>query len=358
MSLLKNQPDVFTPILIVSRNARAIALVIGASLLCQQSLLAQDTITVSGTSKITEIASTNSLQDRLVALTQLIHYRFRGDESLLEKRRSEVETALSDWNAIDRPSSTDHQQMTAWLEIAIRSSMPGRSGKLPRPPHFSSGLVQHPTAPIVNPTAAPSRRTPRERIEPIPDVEPIPDLVKPTLLKPATPRRSKWSRHPSAAPLKWSDPFSDEPQSSTNPFLQENADRYETRRLTFGDGKGFGNGKGITVDLAELSAEVRGYNAALRSLGQRLSQKREVSTATLTAIAAELEHLETERRFLDLYREGLSEAEQRSLPSSPSAELVYEIVRRKTAKRLHRISPSKNEERRALEGLAARLARL
>ena len=345
---LKTTVIVKNSMLSLFRKVRIVLLAVSLAWLSPQYSCAQ------GTPVESSVAT--SLQDRIVALTQLIHLRFHSDESSLNQHRSEVESVLADWNAIARHSSADQQQMTAWLDVAIRSLMPGRNGRLPRPPYFGGTIVQHPTA-VQHPTTIfeyptieiPATDIPVRRQTQV--IEPMADTVKPHSHPSTSPRRSKWSRHPSAAPLKWSDPFADEPQSNTNPFRQR-SDRYETRRPIFGDSKG------ITVDLAELSAEVRGYNVALRGLSQRLAQKREISTTTLTAIAAELERLETERRFLDLYREGLSKAEQKSLPTSPSAELVYEVVRRKTAVRLSKTPRGQNEERRTLEGLAARLARL
>ncbi len=335
-------------------HRRRVALAICAVVVCVQSALAQSARTDRTT--VASGATSSSMQDRLVALTQLIHFRHRGDKASLQRHRAEVEAVLSMWNAEAQPSPVDQQLMAAWLDQAIRSSMPGRSGRLPPPPRLGTPVVAAPivTAPIVTvePPAAVEENLLDAKLLDTRDVPTAPEQRQPSRVQSSgLPRRSKWSRHPAAAPLRWADPFTEESRSNTHPN-HRGAQRYETRRPTFG------KSQGVAIDLAKLSAEVRGYNAALRSLSQRLARREDVNTRALTKIAAELERLETERRFLDLYREGLSQTEQRSLPASPSAELVYELVRRKTATRLNKTPRSKNEERRALEGLVSRLARL
>ena len=75
----------------------------------------------------------------------------------------------------------------------------------------------------------------------------------------------------------------------------------------------------------------RGYNAALRSLQSAVMRLAESDTAALAAAEEELGQLDERRQFLDLYREGLSPAEQRALPELPSADVVRELVRRKSA---------------------------
>jgi hypothetical protein len=153
------------------------------------------------------------------------------------------------------------------------------------------------------------------------------------------PQRSKWSQHPAAAPLEWRDPFADDPAASPNPL--RSGSRHETRRPEHR------LSRTTKVNLRQLSADIRGYNAALRSLQSAVMQLKETDIAALAAAEEELDRLDERRQFLDLYREGLTTDEERVLPESPSAEVVRELVRRKTETLSDRASSSQRDERRA-----------
>ena len=105
--------------------------------------------------------------------------------------------------------------------------------------------------------------------------------------------------------------------------------------------------RSTTVNLRQLSADIRGYNAALRSLQSAVMQLKESDIAALAAAEEELDRLDERRQFLDLYREGLTSDEESVLPESPSAEVVRELVRRKTETLSDRASSSQRDERRA-----------
>lgn len=153
------------------------------------------------------------------------------------------------------------------------------------------------------------------------------------------PQRSKWSQHPAAAPLEWRDPFADDPAASPNPL--RSGSRHETRRPEYR------LSRTTKVNLRQLSADIRGYNTALRSLQSAVMQLKDTDVAALAAAEEELDRLDERRQFLDLYREGLTSDEERVLPESPSAEVVRELVRRKTETLSDRASSSQRDERRA-----------
>jgi hypothetical protein len=155
----------------------------------------------------------------------------------------------------------------------------------------------------------------------------------------AAPQRSKWSQHPAAAPLEWRDPFADDPAASPNPL--RSGSRHETHRPEYR------LSRTTKVNLRQLSADIRGYNTALRSLQSAVMQLKETDIAALAAAEEELDRLDERRQFLDLYREGLTTDEERVLPESPSAEVVRELVRRKTETLSDRASSSQRDERRA-----------
>ena len=165
---------------------------------------------------------------------------------------------------------------------------------------------------------------------------------------PGAPQRSKWSQHPSAAPLEWRDPFADDPTASPNPL--RSGSRHETRRPELRLSRSTipsRQSRSTKVNLRQLSADIRGYNAALRSLQSAVMGLKESDIAALAAAEEELDRLDERRQFLDLYREGLTPAEERVLPASPSAEVVRELVRRKTETLSDRSSSSLRDDRRA-----------
>lgn len=318
-----------------------------------------------------------SLQGRLDALAQQVHLRHQHYEPALTAHRQQIQAALTEWNRVTAgEASADNRRLMAnWLDRAMRSVMPGGAGALPAPPSFleqpepvvaapaptERSLVKKPsrtveTAPAMtaprdpelqaNGPTATARSRQAERRSVAKPVAPAPSAVGPA----RTPTRSKWSRRPAAAPLEWRDPFADDPAASPNPL--RTGQRRTSRKPTFD------RSAGVTINRAQLAAEVRGFNAALRELQLTVIGLEENDLFGLAEAAERLERLEKQRQFLDLYRRGLPESERGWLPESPSSELVRELVRRK-AERLTKLTPPREKSRRrALENLTARLARL
>ncbi|QDV76357.1 hypothetical protein [Botrimarina mediterranea] len=230
-------------------------------------------------------------------------------------------------------------------------------------PERSRLKVSDPVATINNPyvnDAEPTRARPETSVNPLRrsprDAEPTPSqfagpraTAKPVVPEPEAfgsdsnaPQRSKWSQHPSAAPLEWRDPFADDPSASPNPL--RSGSRHETRRPEYRQSY---RSRSSKVNLRQLSADIRGYNSALRSLQSAVMGLKQSDIAALAAAEEELNRLDERRQFLDLYRAGLTPAQQRVLPDSPSAEVVRELVRRKSEALSDHSSSSLRDERRA-----------
>lgn len=320
-----------------------------------------------------------TLQDRVEALAQQIGFRYRYRESARLAHRDQVERVLSDWNRLaDGEANRENRALMAdWLDRALRAEMPGGSGDLPASPQFSS----EPTAPTpiepepetieaeTNPIDDPQTEPRGEVTEPSPKpsspaaaeettLQPRParrTMAKPVSpepeqREPAGPARSKWSRHPAAAPLEWRDPF--ETDSAASPDPLRSGTRYETQRPTFEDHSA------VRIDRRQLEAQVRGYNAALRELQLRVMNLGADDLQGLADATDELNRLDQKRQFLDLYRDGLPPAEQSRLPASPSAELIRELVRRKASDLAEQSPPMRASQHRAWEQIKARLAGL
>ncbi|MEO1496902.1 MAG: hypothetical protein AAFV43_07100 [Planctomycetota bacterium] len=168
------------------------------------------------------------------------------------------------------------------------------------------------------------------------------------------PTRSRWSRHPAAAPLDWANPFGDDPSASANPLRSgsglDTAPQV-VRRPTFAN-------VSVAVDMSELTARVRGYNNAVRSLQQRVLGDPAPDAFLLADWADELERLAEEESFLDLYRGGLPPQAMRRLPPSPSISVLGELLKRRANDQLQGADDRGAIEQRALETISARLSRL
>lgn len=323
---------------------------------------------------------------RINALRQQAELRY-GEES---KKAAEIDAAIdrliAAWDQIDRPSDGDHRRVHRWLDKAFRTTLPGRSGSMPRTPRFvGSPALEQPEG-VVRPEPEPAAasfkpRTPKSRSPQFTDQGPVlqgvdqlggvqptnpteltrVEAAKPVVTaperrtpnEPATtrqPQRSRWSRHPAAAPLDWQDPFVDDPSASANPLRPGVTHR--VRRPAFSDELA------VAVDLAELGARVRGFNNAVRSLQQRLLADPAPDAFSLSDWADELERLDEERSFLNLYRDGLPPEASRLLPPSPSIEVVSELLRRRASDQLQSLDDRGAVEQRALETITARMSRL
>lgn len=302
---------------------------------------------------------------------------------------------LEQWNeamsATGEASPDNQARMNAWLNVALRSVMPGGSGKLPAAPRFEKALRFGKEVPRVTPapqpatkpiaaTPIPKRPTQARRPLQVSPTRPTritqkptpPTVVSPRSASPfAGPRltvrspgpktvynsqpaivRSKPTPAPRprlATPVEPQDPFADDPNASPNPLRL--ADRRVAQRPASPKNRSVG------INLSQLVAEVRGYNAALRELQARVMRLNDDDVLGLSQSADLLDQLDEKRQFLDLYRGGLSRADQNSVPSSPSPELIRELVRRKTIDLIRQTPPERRAERRVLERLNDRLAR-
>lgn len=334
-----------------------------------------------------------ALQGRVEALSGQIQLRYQAYRPALEPRMEALRVVLEQWNqatpAAGEASPANRARMNAWLSAALRSVMPGGSGKLPAAPRFEKEEPRAVAAPRLaaepitprpvrqQPTLAPRttqappapagqakpRRITRKPSRPnAPSTRSASPFAGPRLTaqpprpttapaaQPAPVRRTPTlaTRPRPVASAEPQDPFADDPNASPNPLRESNrrvAQRpVSSRRASAG------------INLSQLVAEVRGYNAALRELQARI-MRLDDDVSGLSESADLLDHLDEKRQFLDLYRGGLSKADQNSVPSSPSAELIRELVRRKTIDLIRQTPPERRAERRVLERLNDRLAR-
>lgn len=275
-----------------------------------------------------------SLQERVTALGQQLQLRYADNAVRRIDQRRRVEAVLAEWNAVAEPTERDRQRMAQWLDGALIATMPGRSGRLPATPRFDG--LRRPESPA---TATPY------------------SVSKPTNGPAATPVRSEWSRHPTAAPLEWTDPFVDDPaespaQGETLEAIDLGAGRQSVLKPVVADAPA------VSVDFAKLAARVRGYNRQLSDVSRRLTRAESVDAEGLASLAKTLETLVAEEYVLKLYRDGLSEEQRRVLPAPPSAEIARELLRREADALLSELPGNRVAERATLERVRDSVASL
>ena len=306
------------------------------------------------------------LQQKVNALSQQIELRYADNAWAVQVHRAVLAEVLDQWNLVVQSGdeAANRSLLNEWLQTSIYSTLPGGPGRLPEPPRFErtarealpqATVGSSPTNEPVDSVSAPGMSASESAEQAVLPGSARQEVAKPVVRESqptaAERKRSKWSRHPSAAPLEWSDPFEDDESASANP-LRGGAMQREALRPQFEDDEA------IRVDREELAARLRGYNDALGQLQTMLRQSSDLDTFELTDAADELESLYEERAFLDLYREGLSFEERRSMPLSPSAEITLELLRRQVRRLIDAASDSDSAEVRALDRLGNRLEEL
>lgn len=364
--------------------------------------------------------SAADLQGRVDALVAQVGFRFRGDEATRREQLRAVEAVLIEWNRVDSLGAADanRQRLSRWVDEALVAVMPGGVGRVPAAPAFTEPAAIVAVAPTPQPEPRDERRVtpPRESVavetERIADEGSQPPAASPRVNtaipvaaatppeagppeagptrraivasvgaqavdaspnaaprsptesglptkrrvvgKPVVPsrqdaKRSRWSRTPAAAPLEWDDPFEPDPAASPNP-LRGASRRHSTLRPTSREANA------VTVDLAELEAQMRGYNGELRRLQAELLNRPARDIEELANAAERLGLLAELAGFLNLYRDGLSAAERRRLPMSLSLDLARELIRRRAGELLSETPTTRPVDRRVLRDLTDRMA--
>ena len=275
-----------------------------------------------------------TLQDQVDALVQQLHLRYQGQPSELAWRRDHVQGVLKSWNALREPTAEDRAMLRRWLSASLEASMPGRTGRAYVPPTF--GLASA----TPNPSSQPEQQS----------------LAKPVLEeKEPAKQRSKWSRHPAAAPLEWVDPFQDvedESYESTSNPLRSGARTQRVFRPVSDEAL---PGGAVEIDFDELTDRFADYAKELREANLELLAMDRPSVEQLERVANRLESLASDRDFLTLYSAGLLTDDRGSVPELPGMELVSELARRKAQAGLERTS---GDDAARLRRVSERLASL
>ncbi len=327
----------------------------------------------------TSTGRTAQLQQKVQQVVE--HMRLRGEtmlssETELAQRYELLGAALEAWNQSDR-TDADADRMQAWLDQAIASVALGSRGPMPTAPSFpqreailapiAQASPMTPAAPAPTAAAPPVNEAQYEPYDSFdapaapqqPTIEPTPaaampptGTITPQPLAPATeapaqPPAGQWASHP-AADVDWGNPFADDPIAHAPP----SATAQTTRRF-----KPVTNNPQVKIDLLELSSRVAGHNARLRELEGRLVGAREVNAFRLAAILRDLDDLQEQRGFLQLYLAGLSAEEASIGPQLASPEPLVRLATSAVQQRQEDLEGEEGSQAQAERAILTSLSR-
>lgn len=286
------------------------------------------------------------LQQRVEALNQAIELRCGNDKEKLKAAKQNLAQTLDAWNQLEQPSDYNERQLHNWLTFSMRSMIQGRFFKIPDAPLFIKNEMN------VSSSADAKLDSP----EPTSEGDSVILNPKPTKRRVAKPipkqqERSRWSQHPSSAPLDWNDPFESKSSSTDSiedPFRNNESTKYKVQRPFIDNA--------VSVNHSELIAAIRGFNLEVRNVNRRLQRVNQLSVTHLLKIAEDLERLWNEKMFLSLYLDGLTDDARRIMPRPLSAALAQELVLRQAADLLSGDSLNSQTDRAALQGLNRKLS--
>jgi hypothetical protein len=310
------------------------------------------------------------------------HMRLRREtmlssEAQLAQRYALLGAALEAWNQSDR-TDADADLMQGWLDQAIASSALGGQRTMPELPTFpqreaipapvAKASPENPTGPVPTDADAPAYAAQYEPYDSFeaaaapqeqPDVESPPAVVaasptktiatKPVAPAPETPKTPDrgWASHP-ASDIDWGDPFVDDPLASD--ALSTTAQTTKRFKPVTGD-------RQVKIDLLELSSRVAGHNARLRELEGRLVGARQMNAFRLAALLRDLDDLQEQRAFLQLYLAGLSAEETSIGPELASAEPLVRLATSAVTQRQEDLEGDEGSQAEAERAILTSLSR-
>lgn len=318
-------------------------------------------------------AELQSLVERAAQHLQLRRESHRGSEATYQANRDLLQQTLEAWNESAR-TDQDADAMQTWLEGVVRSSMLGSRDALPTPPEFlpapavevveAEPVEAEPASPIAF-DPAPSDPLPTEPPAFTPDpIEPAtPSAPQPIARRQAAPEPARqsapepqpepappadaWAAHPAAGQLDWSDPFADDGAR----IARQDATGGSTRF------KPVSRSKSVKIDLLELSSRVAGYNSRLRDLEGVLVGAKQLSAFRLAALMRDLDELDDQRGFLQLYLAGLSPEEAEVGPQLHSSSTLQRLIGRAIDRRGDQLDHLNGDRAEAETAILAALSR-
>lgn len=323
-------------------------------------------------------SSTQALQRLTNDLALQLDLTYKHDLATHRERYDEMAAALKAWNR-SRRTDADYAMMDQWLRTAIRNSMPGAGQPLPAPPEFAALRPSVTELPPPRPTTS-APRSVAAKPKPAPPgpvaTQPKPAVAAPVPMKPvpvapptvaARPApRDFWSNHPAARPLDTSNPFRDDPTPQprpapsavaaaappAKPAVESPTERTAMRLPVIEAAE-------VAVNLPELATRIGGYNQALRRIEAAVIAADRAEAEELAKLLLELEQLNDQRDFIDLYVVGLTPQERAATPQLEAPDAALSLIEEKITDRINSpAAKNSSTERDILAALVRKLAEL
>lgn len=350
---------------------------------------------------------TAEMQQLVSDIELQLQLTYRGEARTYNQRRGELQAALEAWNK-SRRTDADLAVMQAWLQKALRASLPGVGGGMPAPPEFAApqevatlpppqpesvidslpapSSVPDSSEPVTQPAPAervaktPALETPDdEEIESVierpaprveqprsaiadvatPDESPL-EQPEPEPVAPEPPVLLTLDQHPAAAELEWDNPFVDDPAKT----LEEELPSRRTAGFRPAEESSSEESLQVRINLSELSARIRGYSQGLDVIEGELVRDPDATGFQLAGLTRELESLHSQRELIEMYFARLSEIERMAMEDLPSPNSVIQLLATRAKSRQEAVTKSRSRapavvaERAVLDGLQMKLQEL
>lgn len=286
-----------------------------------------------------------TLSDRLAQLQSDLTYQldlaYRLDKSEREQRQSEFDRTMAAWQASPQ-TETDAALFAQWFQEAIDRSLPARREPLPAAPKFgeSAEVVAAPAKPEAEIVASENSRTNDAPTGNPPSAPPLSAKL------PRATQSAKQLSRPAIANLN-SPPAPPAPPVSHSIATQRPIEHVVAKPV-IGSSPNVAAGLPVVaqperlappqpaavpvaVNLDELNARITGYHEGLAEvMAAAVSERRNLSLEKLTSLVDEIEELASQRQFVALYYDSLTDDERQAVikprPVGPAVKLLQSAL--------------------------------
>ncbi len=246
--------------------------------------------------------------DDLVRLESDLRFQLdliaRFDRAAHRARLAQLEEALQAWRQ-SMQSRADRQRMVEWFQAAIAQTVANSAAKLPPPPE----LGVEPPLIVASPPPASDAQTTSEATETPPDLAPAPPDVS---------VGEAVASPDEAAAQAPAPPAGEHSIAQLGPPPTEGLPYSTAGDQNANAGDVDDPIPPVQINLAELAARIRGLHHSLDDIEASLVASAQLPPERLEEIVARLESLAVQHRFLRLYYDALTNAEQRLVQSPRS----------------------------------------
>lgn len=293
----------------------------------------------------------SELQSMVRDISHQLALQAKFDRTLAESHYVQLSHALDAWNKSAR-GPEDFRQMQTWLSKSLVATSAGSRSAMPAVPTFTApGVASPPVVRAAGPTDESSKSLPEPKVavtrkqvevsKPANET-PMPWDESPQTTSPVArgKKDSKpevkvardadvWSRHPAAKPAEIGDPFVDDPPTVT--MAAAPPSHTVLRPATSRDD--------VQLNLAELTARIRGYDRGIRAVEAKLIAGESLSAEKLLLVVRELQELTRQRELIEMYYTSLRPDEAKRVTRPATTDKAKTLIE----SRLKTLKPATND---------------